>query len=188
MKKVLFVITLGLAVVATGCKSKKAVYANDNEVEITVPCAEYQSDAKALRATASAKSPDMNNAKQKAYDAARQELGTQISALIKRVADSYSSSYDTDQAADFRARFMNMSRTVVQQVLQGSHSICDKTTKIANKDGSQMFRHYTAMEVTQSELVQELSNKVSNEDKLRTDFEYEKFKQIFDEEMANFGK
>lgn len=189
MKKVLFVMTLALAVVATGCKSKKAevINASENEVEINVPCSEYQSDAKAFRATASAKSPDMQNAKAKALQAARAELATQIEATVKRVVDSYASSYDTDQAADFRGKFQDMSRTVVNQVLQGSHSICDKTTKISGKEGT-MFRHYTAMEVTADELAQELSNRVSQEDKLRTDFEYEKFKKIFEEEMANFGR
>ena len=28
-----------------------------------------------------------------------------------------------------------------------------------------------------------MNNRISNDDKLRTDFEYEKFKKVFDEEM-----
>ena len=50
------------------------------------------------------------------------------------------------------------------------------------------YKVYVAMEMSKQALLEDVVNGIKNDDKLRTDFEYERFKKIFDEEMKDFGK
>lgn len=189
MKKILFLVAI--AVVATGCKTKQ-VMSTTNEVEVAVPCAEYKTDKTAMRATASAVSPNIQNAKDKAVAAARRELATMLSASVQRVLESFSSSYDTDDAASFASRTKDLSRQVTDQTIVGSFILCDKVTKSTSRDGKVTYHAYVALELGTEEILKnvqtQLEKAVSQDDKLRTDFEYEKFKEVFYEEMAKLDK
>ena len=47
------------------------------------------------------------------------------------------------------------------------------------------YKAYVAIELGGIDVVKAMNNKISNDEKLRVDFEYEKFKKVFDEEMKN---
>ena len=86
MKKILFLMVI--AVAAIGCKAKQAVSAT-SEVEVVKLCADYKTDKTALRATANAVSPNMQNATDKAVAIARRELATSMGATIQRVLERF---------------------------------------------------------------------------------------------------
>jgi len=185
MKKVLLVIAA--AMVLVGCGSKK-VAPTQGEVEVNVPCKEFKTDKTTLRACGNAISPNMQNATDKAVAAARRELATSMDATLKRVMDQYQSSYDVDNQADFRSKMQDITRTVVDQQLRGSVIVCDKVTRTTEKDGSVVYHAYVAVELAASEVLesikQETDKRISDDEKLRTDFEYEKFRQTFESEMS----
>ena len=132
MKKVLCVLAATLVMVSCGGKK---VAPTKGEVEVVVPCKEFKTDKTTLRANANAISPNMQNATDKALAAARRELATSIETSMQRVLENFSSSYDLDEAADFRARTKDLSRMVVNQKLRGSVAVCDKVTRSEDKDG-----------------------------------------------------
>ena len=187
MKKVLFLMAAVL--VMASCGSKKP--AVKGEVEVNVPCSEFKTDKNTLRANGNAISPNMQNATDKALAAARREMATSIEASIQRVLETFSSSYDLDNQADFRARTKDLARNVVNQKLQGSVPVCDKVTKSTDKEGNVMYHGYVAIELTTNELMESLLNNtkkaISDSEKLRTDFEYEQFKKTFEEEMSKLA-
>lgn len=188
MKKVLLVMAAALVMI--GCGNKK-VAPTKGEVEVLVPCKEFKTDKNTLRANGNAISPNMQNATDKAMQAARRELATSIEATVQRVLEDFSSSYDLDNQADFRARTKDLTRTVVNQKLQGSVAVCDKVTRTTEKDGSVMYHAYVAVELTSNELMESLLNNtkkaISDSEKLRTDFEYEQFKKTFEAEMEKLA-
>ena len=47
---------------------------------------------------------------------------------------------------------------------------------------------YSCVELSSNNVLSEIKDKVSNDAKLRTDFEYEKFKQVFDKEMEKVNE
>ena len=55
-----------------------------------------------------------------------------------------------------------------------------------------MYHAYVALELTSNEyleaLTKETNKRISDDEKLRTDFELDKFKKVFEEEMANFAE
>lgn len=191
MKKILFFIAV--AVIAVGCKSTKqvATYAED-EVEVTVRCAEFKTDQTGIRASASAISPNMQNAKDKAVAAARRELATNISGLINRVQETFTTSYDKDEMADYAARTKDLARIVASQKISGSYVVCDKMTKKADpQTGKVVYTSYVAVEIGNEDLfdaiVKQAQAAIADDDKLRTDFEYELYKKTFEEELEKLS-
>lgn len=191
MKKVLFLIAV--AVIAVGCKSTKQVASYpEDEVEVTVRCAEFKTDQTGVRASASAISPNMQNAKDKAVAAARRELATSISGLINRVQETFTTSYDKDEIADYAARTKDLARIVVSQKISGSYIVCDKMTKkVDPQTGKPLYTAYVAVEIGNEDLfdaiVKQAQAAISDDDKLRTDFEYELYKDTYNEELKKLA-
>lgn len=180
MKKVL--LFAAIALFAVSCASKKdgkKVYKED--VTVTVPCSgkDYQSNSKTFRSLGMGYSTDMQIARSKALQNARAELATQIEATLKRVVDNYASSYQMGTDEEAKSKFQDLSRTVVNGELNGTIVICEETTR--TPDGK--FRCYIVVESGGPEVAQKVANAVKADDKLRIDYEYEKFKQTFDDEM-----
>ena len=71
-------------------------------------------------------------------------------------------------------------RTVVNQRLTGSHVICEKYRKNANGT----FTCYVCVELASEDVLAALNSSISDDSKLRIDYDYEKFKKIFEEEMS----
>ena len=167
--------------VMTSCGSSKPVTqtvqqpAVQQDVEINVPCSgpEFQTNKEYFRASSMGLSTDMSIAKKKAMTEARAEIATAINAKVKSVTDSYVSSYQ-------QGRYQSLTRTVVEQELSGTRVICEKTMK--TPDGK--YKVYVSLELAGEEIMNAMANRIKNDDKLRIDFEYEKFKKVFEEEMS----
>ena len=180
IKKVLF---LAMIVVAASCGTKKAASeAFKGDEEVFIPCSgsEFRTDKKTFRATGMGYSTDMNIARSKALQNARGELASSINITVKRVIDNYASSYQMGEDEEGKSKFEDMTRSVVNQELQGSVIICEKIMKTKDKK----YRAYVCLALDGPELVEKVNNSVSKEDKLRIDYEFEKFKEVFEEEMS----
>ena len=62
----------------------------------------------------------------------------------------------------------------------GSHVICEKYRKNANGT----FTCYVCVELASEDVLAALNSSISDDSKLRIDYDYEKFKKIFEEEMS----
>lgn len=182
MKKIVILSLAAVALLAAGCKSQKPT-AVKGEVEVTVLCSEFKTDKQAIRSTGNAVSPNMQNAKDKALAAARRELATSVSTNINRVVESFATSYDEEAAASFQARTKDLTQQVTMQAINGSYVECDKITKTVNKDGSVVYRSYVAVALGNDKIMEiverQFKTNVTEEERARTDFEYEKFKETY---------
>lgn len=185
MKKFYYLVGLSLTTcLMAGCGSSKNVVQQPQlmeEVEINIPCSgpEFVTSTDYFRANANGLSTDMSTAKKKAMSNARSELATAINGKVERVLDDYTSSYQSGENDDTKKRFQDLSRTVVNQQLSGIRVICEKTMRTS--DGK--YRVYVALELAGDEIAKAMGDRIKNDDRLRIDFEYEKFKKVFDEEM-----
>ncbi len=179
MKKVFFCVAIALMTVACGSK-KEAAYKGDTTV--TIPCSgkEYRSDKNHLRALGTGYSTSLQVARDKALVAARAELATQINALMERVTDNFASSYEIGMDEEAKGKFIDLTRQVVKQELQGTIVICDETQRTQDNK----FRCYVVVEIVGTDLANKVANSVKNNDKIRIDYEYEKFKEEFEKEMS----
>ena len=96
------------------------------------------------------------------------------------MVEDYTSSYQNGENDESKRRFQDIARTTVLQKLNGLRTICEQTMKTPDNK----YKVYIALELAGNELLEGISNSIKNDDKLRIDFEYEKFKKVFEEEMS----
>lgn len=171
----------------TSCKSKKVVTPqNFGEVEIKTHCAgsEYQSTKKQFRFSAVGESIDQMTAKKKAMSEARAGLAAQINTRVKTVIDNYVKSGNYNNKEELMGNFEGMTREVVDQQLTGTTVICEKTTMTQSGN----YKYYVCIELGSDELLISLNNRMTNAEMLKVDYNYEKFKATFEEEMEKYGR
>jgi hypothetical protein len=198
MKTITMNTTLSLAVAAamavgglSACGSKKkaaeAAKPPSGETEVNVLCSgpDYFTDEKNFRANSLGESMDQATAAKKAMSNARAALASAINTQVKSVIDNYVNSSELNNKEEVAERFEGLSREVVDQQLSGVKTICEKTMRV---DATGNYKTYVAIELSAQDLLAAYNQRLSADDKLKVDYDYEKFKKTFDAEMQKLGK
>jgi len=156
------------------------------EVVINEYCAgdQFKSTKEAFRSTATGESMDRETAKKKARSNAMSEMGKTISATMKIVGDNYVNSTEVNNKEEVTESFNEMARTVVDQELRGCIEICEKLTQ--RPDGT--YVSYVALELSGNSIADAYQSGLSKNEKLKADYNYEKFKETFDKEMEKLSQ
>ncbi len=178
MKKITSLLGAALMVlVMASCGSEK-------QVATVGPCPDCNPTAdvfKYLGQHTATGDRQIQQARKMAANAARTELATMVNATVKRVIDDYSSEYISGENNDFNQRLQDISRTVVNQLLTGTPITCEVQVP-GSQPGNIIC--YACVELTGKSVLDAIASQISNDEKLRTDFEYEKFKKVLEEEMS----
>lgn len=176
------------AFVISGCKSKeKAASTKDQgETLIEVYCSgpEFQSNNEFFRANQVGESVDQATAKKKAMSNARADMASAIETQVKGVIDNYVNSREMNNVEEAEERFESLTREVINQKLNGVKTLCEKTTKTSTGN----YKTYIALELAGDELMNAMNERLSQDDKLKIDYDYEQFKKTFDSEMDKMAK
>jgi hypothetical protein len=187
MKKLTYssLMLLIVAVYMIGCKGKEKTAPPKGEVEVVVPCSgpDYFTSTKFFRANSIGESQDQVTSKKKALANARAELAASIQTTVKAVTDNYVNSREMNNKEQVEERFEQLNREIVDQKLTGIKTICEKLMKTE----SATYKTYIAIELSADELVASYNEKLSKDERLKIDYDYEKFKQTFDKEMEKLG-
>jgi len=182
-------ILVGLLVLgAASCRSKKEekpVDAPKGEVKVEVLCSgpKYFTDKDFFRANSVGESPDQANSKRMALSNARLELAGQIEVTLKAVIDNYFNDVNSGGKQEYIAKYEGLSREVINQSISGTKTICEELTKTA----AGKYKTYIAIELNNAALLNTLNNRISADDRLKVDYNYEKFKETFYKEMEEMG-
>ena len=183
----LFVPAIALLAV-TGCKSKKTtpVQKETGSVEISVPFSgkEYRSDENNFRAKQVGKSPDLATAKKIAFQNAKSEMAGNINSTMKRVTDQYTNQRTVGNTQEFENKFEELAREVVNMEMSNVKEIGEKIFK--EPDGA--YSYWIAIEANKKEVFDKLDARISNDAKLKLDYDKMKFQQIFDAEMKKMAE
>jgi hypothetical protein len=194
MRILLMVMVVAMGFGVTACKKKKNAAKKEDtgvnpkqqgEVLINEYCSgdQYLSTKDAFRATATGESVDRETAKKKAKSNAMSELSKTISATMKVVGDNYVNSSEVNNKEQLTETFQEMARTVVDQNLKGAVEICEKLTQ--KPDGS--YVSYVAIELSGEKITNSYNERLSKDEKLKADYNYEKFKETFEKEMTKMA-
>lgn len=166
-----------------GCKGKEKT--PKGETEVAVPCSgsDFFTTAKFFRANSIGESQDQVTSKKKALSNARAELAASIQTTVKAVTDNYTNSREMNNKEQVEERFEQLNREIVDQQLSGLKTICEKLVK-TNQD---TYKTYIAIELSAEDLVTKYNERLSKDDRLKIDYDYEKFKETFDTEMEKLG-
>jgi hypothetical protein len=179
-----FVLIAVAAVLISGCKSKEKTPVGEKEV--LVPCSgpDFFTTNKVFRSNSIGESMDQVTSKKKALTNARNELAQAINTTVKTVTDNYVNSREMNKKEELEGRFESLNREVVDQTLSGIRTICEKL--VQTKDGT--YKTYVAIELSADELVKKYNERLSTDERLKIDYDYEKFKDTFNKEMDKMGK
>ncbi|MFZ4724336.1 MAG: hypothetical protein ACOYMD_02745 [Paludibacter sp.] len=174
-----------VTMMVASCGSSKSVATKPNATKITIPCSgpNYQSNSKSLRFAGIGESMDLMTAKKKAMSEARAGLAAAINTTVKSVTDNYVKSGNYNNKEELMKNYEGVQREVVNQSLAGTSVICEESFQ--TNQGS--FQYYVCLELGGSEVLQTLNNKMTSNEQLKVDYNYEKFKKTFDEEMSKQG-
>ena len=174
----------------SACKGKKkaaeAAKPPSGETEVKVMCSgpEYFTDEKNFRANNLGESMDQATAKKKALANARAEMASAINTQVKSVIDNYVNSREMNNKEEVAERFEGLSREVVDQKLTGTKTICEKMMRVDNNGD---YKCYVAIELSAQDLLAAYNERLSADDKLKIDYDYDKFKETFDKEMEKMA-
>lgn len=173
------------AAVMVSCKSKKDATPKGEE-EVVVPCSgpDYFTNDKFFRANSIGESQDQVTSKKKALSNARGELAASIQTTVKAVTDNYVNSTSMNEKEQLEQKFEQLNREIVDQQLSGIKTICEKLVHTQNNT----YKTYIAIELSADDLVASYNEQLSKDDKLKVDYDYEKFKNTFDQEMQKMAQ
>lgn len=169
-----------------GCKSKKTpIQKEQGSIEISVPFStkEFRSDEDNFRAKQVGKSPDLATAKKIAFQNAKSEMAANINSTIKRVTDQYTNQRTVGNKQEFENKFEELAREVVNLEISNVREIGEKIFK--ETDGS--FSYWIAIEAGKKTIFDKVDAKISNDAKLKLDYDKQKFQNIFDAEMKKLA-
>ena len=172
---------LALAFLLSDCKPSEKV--PSTEKEVSVPCREFTSDNKFFRANNVGESMNQSVSKKIAMTNARNDLASAISTQVKTVTDNYINSRNFNNREELEAKYQTLNNEVVNQTLSGIRTVCEKL--VQTKSGT--YKTYIAIELSASDLVSRYNETISKDEKLRIDYDYEKFREIFEKEMQKRG-
>ena len=168
-----------------GCKSKQTVTKATGSTEIKVPFSEnkYKTDKNFFRAVQSGTSPDMATAKKIAMVNAKSELASSIQTTVKVVTDNYTNQRSFANKQEFENKFEELSRQVTNQMLSNVVIMDEKMLK----DENDKYTSWLAIEMSKDEVLKNLTDQISKEEKLQIDFDKYQYEKIFNQEMGKFN-
>lgn len=179
------IVVVAAAAVIGGCGGKKPSLPS-GETAVTIPCSgpEFFTTKEAFRANSLGESMDLVTSKKKALTNARNELAQAINTTVKTVTDNYVNSRSMNNKEELEQRFESLNREVVDQTLSGIVTKCEKQSK--TPEGN--FRTYIAIELSAADLISKYNERLSKDERLKIDYDYEKFKETFNAEMDKMNK
>jgi hypothetical protein len=182
MKKISLLLGAALMVlVMASCGTQKQTASND-------PCKDCVANSEVYRYLAqdlASSERQIQTARTNAANTARRQLAAMVETSVKNVIETYDSQYVTGATAEDRGRTQNISRTVVNQLVKGTPIVCEKQIPSTTTPGAVMC--YVCVELSTKTVVEAVANAITQDEKLRTDYEYEKFKDVFYTEIENYN-
>jgi hypothetical protein len=180
---------IALAVISvSSCKSKKGtpIDKETGAKRITVPFSgkEFQSDKEFFRAKASGNSIDMMTAKKIAMNNAKSEMAGLIQATVKRVTEQYTNQRQIGNTQEFSNKFEEIVREVTNQQLTDVRTLGEEIFKEQNNS----FTYWVAVEANKQTILNGMERSISNNERLRQDYDKKKFEEIFNAEMEKLAK
>ena len=176
-------MALSLLIALPSCNNTKSItpkQAGEREIVEYCSAEDYKSDKNFFRSSATGESLSRETAKKMSRSNAEAMLARSINATLQGVTDNYVNSSKFNNKEEVTQTFNDLARTVVDQQLSGAVNVCSKLTQKA--DGN--YVSYMAIELSGSELVSKYNERLSQDERIKAEYNYEKFKETFEAEMA----
>jgi hypothetical protein len=183
----LSLITLLILSITYGCGPGKTVVKETktkqkNVVLLEGPCEgkKFSSDDKFYRANVTYDHINRATGKALANEFAQTQISADILTIVNQVSDNYRKTVELGANQVYQARYESMARLVVEDVASSARTICEVTTQNTE---TKKYTFHVAREVSKGDIINKLNDKISQDEVLKIDYDYEKFKETFEKEM-----
>ncbi len=184
MKKLLLTLMIaGSAVVMFSCAGSKTGTSKKIAVEKD-ECELLALEAPGKRAYGTASSHKMQFAKDQAAVYARMELSRIIAAGVKAGSKIYDQQYETQTAIENKGKVEQLGLVIADNELKNSRIICSNVYEIPERS---LYEAHVCIEISDN-IGDKIAEKISEDEKLRIDFDEARFKKEFDAELAKYKK
>lgn len=183
------VIVMGMALTAmifAGCKSSKQTMVDMGNKEIELPCAGFDRDTKDyFTGMGVGENVNMQNARSAAFDAAKSMLKRKIGGMAKGLSTSYSKTMSGNVAQDDVARIVEGEiALVVERMLNDAEMTCEKLYQTP----AGTYQSHIAIRISKEELAMNMSKGLSENDKLRMEYDRERFRKFAEDYMKGLNE
>lgn len=179
----LLIIIFMLGVVA--CHSGKKITKVEQQEKIILPFAgsDYRTNEKYLRFVQSHESVDLSNAKSRALMKAQAGIAQTASVLVKSVMHNYLNERKIDEQSEYGDKYNAITQLVLKEKLNNTRIIGEE---VYRDKATGKYTYYIALEMNADELLEKSINGISGNARMHQDFEEERFRKIFNDEMTKF--
>ena len=104
-------------------------------------------------------------------------------AFLGNVEDNFVNRLQTNNIETIREKFTGNIRTVLNQKLSGSVTTCEEY-KFNKK--TLMYNTYVSVELSAKALADQIAKKMSTDEEIKVEFDYQNFQETFNSEMDKF--
>jgi hypothetical protein len=179
-----FLISTFATLLFVSCGNKEQLTSIKGEEIIIEHCSgeDFLSDSKTFRYSSTGTSPSRETAKKIARQNAESGLARQIESVVELVAENQATQLGFNTTEEATSKFNEFTRTIVNTELKGAIDICGVLT--SNESGK--FTYYIAIELSGEKIASKYQEKLSESESIRADYNYEKFKDTFEEVMESY--
>ena len=156
------------------------------------PCTKATSDKNFIRANMNASSSDLAMSSEMSLFNSKDRLAQLISSDMKRVSEAYKKQRNIAGTSEFDQKFESTVRDVVSETLREISIVCEETTKTTkqreNGTNYDSYTTWTSIECSRETIYNGINSSLSNDEKLRQDYDAAKFREVFNEEINKLEK
>ena len=115
---------------------------------------------------------------------ARQDLAATVESQMKAVIENYGQNAAAGSKNQNEALYQELTRTVINRTLVGVELVEEKLFKTENGD----YRYHVCLQISKDAMQEQLANELSENEILKLEFDRERFKKIYDEELSKFSQ
>ncbi len=196
MKTQISVIAMAMILAMTSCGASKAtaVSVTDQkqmpkqtgyvaEVEVTFPCQDIDSDAEFLRVNGQGTSKDRVMARKRAYTDALARLSTKLKGVASSMESTVGVSTVTESGESFHDKMIATAEVIAKAHVDGYRTSCEKFT-VNPSTGA--YTCYCTIEFGKQQLVKEFHEKLSQDQVLRADYDFDRYMEVFDKKLKEY--
>jgi hypothetical protein len=170
-----------------GCKKDEPMTSTPDtrgEVRIVEYCSgpEFLTNKDFFRASATGSSPQREIAKKIARQNAEATLARAIEATVELVAENQATQLGFNTTEEATSKFNELARTIVNQRLNGAITICQELTMTSDKK----YIAYLAIELSGADIADAYVESLQQEERIRAEYNYDQFKETFENVMENY--
>lgn len=188
MKKTVIILSLSLAAtVFVGCRSNKHMALPSNDlVEYELPCGNFDRDTPdTFTGLGTAENVNEQNARSAALKSAKAMIHDKVGGMAKGLSTDYSKAMRGNAAqTDMSSIIEGEIVTVIERMLNDAEKTCERNFKT----GSGTYKAYIAISISKKDLAQNVSSALSENDKLRMNFDRELFRKYAEEYMKGLNE